>query len=86
MAPTDLITVRRGMCLRVFLADLTMNKKKSVTISDIANGSHDHITCRWLSKPDRSAATLASILEVARSGYVPNASHGPKRSESMIIA
>ena len=67
-----------------------MNKKKSVTISDIAKRVNmTTITVsRALSKPDLvKPATLARILEVARElDYVPNAfARGLKRSESLII-
>ena len=67
-----------------------MNKKKSVTISDIAKrvGMTTITVSRALSKPDLvKPATLARILEVARElDYVPNAfARGLKRSESLII-
>lgn len=67
-----------------------MNKKKSVTISDIAKRVNmTTITVsRALNKPDQvKPATLARILEVARElDYVPNAfARGLKRSESLII-
>lgn len=67
-----------------------MNKKKSVTISDIAKrvGMTTITVSRALSKPDLvKPATLARILEVARElDYVPNAfARGLKRSESLIL-
>ncbi|AVB21308.1 MULTISPECIES: LacI family DNA-binding transcriptional regulator [Pseudomonas syringae group] len=67
-----------------------MNKKKTVTISDIAKRVNmTTITVsRALSKPDLvKPATLAKILEVARElDYVPNAfARSLKRSESLII-
>lgn len=67
-----------------------MNKKKTVTVSDIAKRVNMTTTTvsRALSKPNLvKAATLAKILEVARElDYVPNAfARGLKRSESLII-
>ncbi|MBC8996810.1 LacI family DNA-binding transcriptional regulator [Pseudomonas sp. N40(2020)] len=67
-----------------------MNKKKTVTVSDIAKRVNMTTTTvsRALSKPNLvKPATLAKILEVARElDYVPNTfARGLKRSESLII-